>query len=104
MTPADLRAKAQAITAAQADFLNALCDFAEQAAVDYRMEFGAVTISEAMDLLSCSDTTIRAMVKDGRLVNTAEKRIALWSIHELLHKAPAQRRKKPALRAVGGRT
>lgn len=99
MTIDDLRASGYALADAIKTHTDAVCRFIAEQEVDYRREFGAVTDAEAAELLHCSKTTIRQMHKDGRLAH-ANERTPLWSIHELLHLTPAQRRKKPVLRAV----
>ncbi len=100
MTPADLRALARADAEAHAAFLNGLCEFAEQAAIDYRRELGAVTIKHACDLLDRSETTVRELIRSGRL-EYVDRTIPLRSIDEYLRSGT---RRKTRLRAVGGRT
>ena len=94
MTVDEYRAAGYALAEAIRAHTDATCQLITEAQVDYKREFGAVTVREAAELLDMGDTTIRTMTKDGRLAYVNE-RIPLWSIHELLHMTPAQRRKKP---------
>lgn len=99
MTVKELQASGYALADAIKAHTDAICQFIVEQEVDYRREFGAVTDAEAAALLSCSKTTIRQMHKDGRLAQVGE-RTPLWSIHELLHLTPSQRRRKSALRVA----